>query len=82
MLAPVQGPRVWMNPEEATVTRFGHCLAPCLPRVLPKELATHGLCDGLDHARVCHGRVQAGLAESHARGDIEMVINLGAERRY
>lgn len=41
-----------MHPEESPVTAVGGLVTASLARVLPQVLSDHGLCDGLDHARI------------------------------
>jgi hypothetical protein len=69
-----------MHPEESSVPSVGHLLTASLACVLPQELANHCLCNGLDHARIRIGDVEA-LSISSAPADVESMVELGSKGR-
>jgi len=80
LLTPIQGPRVRVDPEEATMAILRHAFTAGPSRIFPKELAYHGLSDSRDHAWVGPW-IQASLAEGWASWYVEPMIDVGPKRR-
>ena len=74
LFAPVQGPGVWMYPEEAPMPRSGSLTPSSFPGVFPQVLTNHRLCDSLYHSRICSW-LHAFWIHQASTG-IESVVNL------